>query len=213
MLRILTVMVLLLACVPPAMYAEDPFIDVTAKVAGLVSNNSLSVAVSNVNFTDPAKEIAKFLRVEYTVSGVTGVKTCEEGTTLRLSALAGKTLVVTKATYGDLPDRQDDVIAPGLDLADHAPSVTETAAHAAGDDVTAKLVAKISANALAITVDNTTLGGDPAPGMSKQLVVTYAVGDKEHTVTTAENDELTLPAPDEGSGNLVIRKAKYGPIP
>jgi hypothetical protein len=213
MLRTLASIALFVAFLANSIHAEDPFIDVTAKVAGLASNNSLSVAVSNVNFTDPAKEIAKFLRVEYTISGVKGVKTCEEGSTLRLSALAGKTLLVTKATYGDLPDRQDDVNAAGLDLSGNPPSTADNAANAAGNEVTAKLVSKISTNALAITVDNNTLGGDPAPGLSKQLVVTYVVGGKEHTVTTAENDELTLPAPDEGNGNLVIRKAIYGPIP
>jgi HEAT repeat protein len=58
--------------------------DVTKKVAEIVKAGSLSVEASNSNFGDAAPGIVKELRVEFTVAGVSYVKTVREGETMTL---------------------------------------------------------------------------------------------------------------------------------
>jgi len=68
------------------------------------------------------------------------------------------------------------------------------AQYGAGDqqaDVTDKLAAAVSNNALAIEVSNG-LAGDPAPGKVKELRVTYTLGGEEKTVVSPENQMLQI---------------------
>jgi HEAT repeat protein len=58
--------------------------DVTKKVAEIVKAGSLSVEASNSNFGDAAPGVVKELRVEFTVDGVSYVKTVREGETMTL---------------------------------------------------------------------------------------------------------------------------------
>jgi len=72
-----------------AVYGDLPggaSIDVTKKVAAIVRAGSLSVEASNSNFGDPARGVAKKLRVEYTVDGRLETKTVNEGETLTITA-------------------------------------------------------------------------------------------------------------------------------
>ena len=59
--------------------------DVTADVAAMVENNTLTVVASNDNFGDPAAEVYKRLRVDYTIDGVARRKTVGENRTLTIS--------------------------------------------------------------------------------------------------------------------------------
>jgi hypothetical protein len=77
-------------------------------------------------------------------------------------------------------------------------------------DVKDKVVAAVSDNALSISVDNDTLGGDPANGIAKQLSVTYAVDGASQTVTAPEGQTLTIAKPADGK-TLAITAASYGP--
>ena len=58
---------------------------VRAASAALVTHESLSVAASNDNFGDPAVNIDKKLRVDYTFDGAAKSKTVAEGQTLTIS--------------------------------------------------------------------------------------------------------------------------------
>jgi alpha-L-rhamnosidase len=60
-------------------------------------------------------------------------------------------------------------------------------------EVTALLRKKIKDNSLSVNVNNNALGGDPAFGEVKELVVTYQVGGKEKTVVLNENKKGSFP--------------------
>ena len=59
-------------------------------------------------------------------------------------------------------------------------------------DVTSLLQADVKSNSLAITVNNAAMGGDPALGVKKQLVIEYALGDEKTSTTLAENEALLI---------------------
>jgi hypothetical protein len=59
--------------------------DVTEKVAGKVSGNTLSVKASNDLFGDPANGVQKKLKVDYTFDGKAKSKTVDEDETLTIS--------------------------------------------------------------------------------------------------------------------------------
>jgi len=59
--------------------------DVTAKVAAKIDNDTLTIGASNDNFGDPAENIVKKLRVDYTFDGKAKSKTVGEGEELTIS--------------------------------------------------------------------------------------------------------------------------------
>jgi len=59
-------------------------------------------------------------------------------------------------------------------------------------DVTAHLSEKITENTLLVSVDNDTLGGDPAPGAAKHLVVEYELAGKSQKKTIGEKAWLAI---------------------
>ncbi len=149
--------------------------DVTAQVAGMVTNDSLTVDASNDNFGDPASGVCKLLKVDFKIDGVAGSKSVYERGTLKISpadkpdpnAGASK-LVIRKATYGVLPD--GDTI-----------------------DVTSIITGRIRNSALNFTVSDSDLG-DPAPDESKKLQVDYTLDGKDGSTTVAEGAKMQIPA-------------------
>jgi len=143
--------------------------DVTANVAGMVKDNTLSVEASNDLFGDPAGGVFKKLRVDYTLDGVPASKAVREDEILTLPAdekpLVGK-LVIVKAVYGDLAGT--DVI-----------------------DVTAEVAAMVKDNALTVVPSNQTFG-DPATGVYKRLRVEYTIGGVARRKTVGENRTLAI---------------------
>jgi hypothetical protein len=151
-----------------AVYGDLPdggTVDVTAKVKALVSRNTLSVAATNDNFTDPAEGIVKTLRVDYTVDGKPHSKSVSENETLLIKA-GPQRLLVKKAVYGDLPD-------------------------GSSTDVTASVAATIQDDQLTIAASNDNFG-DPASGIVKKLRVDYTFDGKDHSRTVSENETLTI---------------------
>lgn len=63
----------------------------------------------------------------------------------------------------------------------------------AGRNVTARLQNLVRNNRLDITADNRTMGGDPAPGQSKQLYVAYQYRGRNDSVTVGENARVNIP--------------------
>jgi hypothetical protein len=80
-------------------------------------------------------------------------------------APAGK-LVVTQATYGDLPD-------------------------GAKTDVTGKVADKVNDDSLSIDASNDNFG-DPADGIVKKLTVDYTFDGKEKSKSVNEGETLTI---------------------
>lgn len=78
-------------------------------------------------------------------------------------------------------------------------------------DVTQKLRDAVTNNGLSVVSGND-LAGDPAYNVVKRLRVDYSVGGVERTQTFGEDEAVRLPAPGEGTGPLVIRKAIYGDL-
>jgi len=63
----------------------------------------------------------------------------------------------------------------------------------AGRNVTSRLQDMVRNNRLDITVDNKTMGGDPAPGQSKQLYIAYEYRGRRNSQTVGENGRLNIP--------------------
>jgi len=139
--------------------------DVTAKVAAMVKDDTLSVDATNDNFDDPAVGVAKKLKVDFTLNGKAGSKTVAEDETLFVSAKPSK-IVIVKAVYGDLPD-------------------------GGKTDVTEKVAAKVIGNTLSVKASND-LFGDPAAGTQKKLKVDYTFDGKAKSKTVDEDDTLTI---------------------
>jgi hypothetical protein len=81
-------------------------------------------------------------------------------------------------------------------------------------NVTSRLQSMVSNGSLNLAVNNGTMGGDPAPGMAKQLYVTYSFRGQQQSTSVSENGNLTIPGgyvpgPGNGSG-LRFLQASYG---
>lgn len=148
--------------------------DVTSQVAGMVKNDTLTVAASNDNFGDPASGVCKLLRVDFTIDGVPGSKSVYERGTLKISPAdkanpsqnSGK-LVIRKAVYCDT---DGDSI-----------------------DVTTIIAGMVRNDSLTFTVTNDDLG-DPAPDSSKKLQVDYTFNGKDGSQSVDEGKTLKIPA-------------------
>jgi hypothetical protein len=83
-------------------------------------------------------------------------------------------------------------------------------------DVTGLLNSQIQNGHIGMRVSNDTLGGDPAPGSTKTLLVSYVSGGRPGQITLNENDYLTLGSGGGGGGGypggagLRILRAEYG---
>ena len=148
--------------------------DVTGQVAGMVTNDALTVAASNDNFGDPASGVCKELTVDFTINGVPGSKSVYERGTLKISPAdkpnpsqnSGK-LVIRKAVYGD---------ADGDSI-----------------DVTAIVAGMVRNDSITFTVNDDDLG-DPAPDESKKLQVDYTLNGKDGSQTVDEGKTLKISA-------------------
>ena len=141
---------------------NDKTADVTAKVAAMVKDNSLSAAATKDNFGDPAAGQPKKLKVGYTLEGVYRSKTVDEGETLDISTR----LVIVKAVYGNLAGGKTD-------------------------DVTEQVADLVWKNKLTVKADNETFG-DPAGGVVKKLRVDYLFDGVRKSKTVGENQTLTI---------------------
>lgn len=157
----------------------DASSEVTAQVAGMITNDTLTVDASNDNFGDPASGVCKQLKVDFKFDGVPATKSVYERGTLRISSkdkpdptqTAAPKLVIRKAVYGNLPD---------------------------GDsiDVTTIIAGMIRSNSLTFKVNNDDLG-DPAPDDKKELHIDYTFNGKDDSQTVADGKTLKIPAASE----------------
>ena len=185
---------------PPTMPGRRAY-DVTATLQKLVKNNSLAVRPRNDIFGgDPAPLVSKSLRVRYSIDGANGMVTAQEGAQLEIAAAPGKKLVIEKAVYGVMVSRLDH--RPPGDIA--KTDLTRSM------DVTEILAKAVTHDTLIISAGNDKMGGDPALGLPKRLIVKYTVSGKPHTASADEGETLKIPTIADGEGPIFIVKATWG---
>jgi hypothetical protein len=165
-------------------------VDVTTQLQKMVQDGRLTVQASNAIAGDPADNIVKQLRVDYTLDGKPATRTVEENQTLTLpDASRGEKGVVEvrRAIYGVLPDETAPPLGPRT------------------VDVTDKLRGMVRDNALSVAATND-LAGDPTPLVVKELRVDYTLDGRPYSRTVGENDTLILP-----DGNEAGLAAAEGP--
>ncbi len=127
------------------------FRDVTAVLQADAQDGAFSVAVDNTRFgPDPAPNQVKQLRVSYEIEGAASVRVIGEGAVFNYPADLPRPLAValTAATYA------------AVDGSGSADVLDDLNTRAAGGP-------------FSLTVNNASLGGDPAPGKVKRLRLEY----------------------------------------
>ncbi len=163
---------------------EQPDVaDVTAVLARLLRNGTLTVKADNTLAGDPAPNVVKQLQVDYTLDGQSLSKTIEENQTLKLpeDGRSGRALTIRRARYGIIPLE--------------APEPPQERWR----DVTDKLAGMVHDGALSVVAGNA-LAGDPAPMVVKELRVDYVLNGKSATRTIRENQVLDIPDGMEQGG-------------
>lgn len=182
--------------------AGNRWMDVTATLQNLVSNDRLSIKVNNTDMGgDPAEGQHKDLRVEWEYRGRSQETRLREG------------------DYLNLPEDDGDYHGDyGRDSRDLRIIKARYGAGNRWMDVTNTLQNLVSENRLNVKVNNTNMGGDPADDQHKELEVEWAYHGRRQETRLREGDSLNLPdnarADDGGNypryGDLRIISAKYG---
>ncbi len=158
--------------------STQDYVDLTTKVREIVRDNKVSVPGTNAFAGgDPAVNVPKQMRVEYTIDGKPYSVTVEENETANIPAAdqpAGA-LVITRALYGILPEPAAVPPTP--------PGIA---------DVTEAVRKMVVNNSVSIGATNANFG-DPSPLIVKQLRVEYTLGGKPYVRTVNENDTMALP--------------------
>ena len=171
---------------------EGRFADVTQRLASQIQDNRLELDVNNYTMGgDPADHQRKSLAVWYVFNGHAAVENVPEGGSISLPAEAdffqGR-LRVMRAQYG---------------------------ADFRYFDVTDRLNSLIQNDQLEMRIDNTSMGGDPAPDRPKRLSVVYLFDGAPYRAIVNEHGALELPdggtpIAQNDSANLEILHATYG---
>ncbi len=156
--------------------------DVTTLLNNAIQNDALRLQVTNATMGgDPAPANEKVLEVRYRYQGSSQSATIRENQTLELGGGntgggngGGQALRIISARYGD-----------GFRTT----------------DVTQFLNNNISNNSLRIQVNTGSMGGDPAPGVSKSLQVQYEVNGARRSATVRDGEMLELPGGTGWGGN------------
>lgn len=158
-----------------AQYGADfRYFDVTDRLNSLVQNDQLEMRIDNGSMGgDPAPDRRKRLTVVYLFDGAPYRAIVDEHGALELpnggtpiTANDSGTLEILHATYG---------------------------AEGRRADVTSIVRAAANGNQLLFAVSNGALGGDPAPGLHKNLRVIYRLNGTRYEAVAAEGTTLALP--------------------
>ena len=142
---------------------SDKTLDVTAKVAAMVKDNSLFVEATDAALGTAPGDGPKKLKVGYNIDGLYRSKTVDKGQALDISTH----LVILKAVYGDL-----------------------AGGHTA--DVTDQVSEMVRKNKLSVEATNDNFG-DPASGTPKHMRVDYSIDGVTKSVTVDENQTINIP--------------------
>ncbi len=175
--------------------------DVTSQVSSMIHNNQLNFQVTNDGLGgDPAPGQVKQLRLQ-----VRSERGDVQTMTFRENDIVN--LAITNSGASGWPGSGGK---GGL-------RITQ-AQYGSGNrmrDVTGLLNSQIQNGHIGMRVGNDTLGGDPAPGSTKSLIVSYVSGGRPGQITLGEGDYLTLGGGGgnggyPGGSNLRILRAEYG---
>jgi Domain of unknown function (DUF3395) len=165
---------------------------VTSILKSLVRYDRLSLQVNNETLGgDPAPGKEKELTVRYRYRGQEDEVRVREGEMLNLPASGGG-----QGGYGSFR-----ILTARYGINGNYRNVDGILRSVASND------------GLSIQVNNQTLGGDPAPGREKELVVTYEYRGRRDEARAREGDTLSLGRYGGGGGgygNLRILSATYG---
>ena len=149
-----------------AIESKPKFVDVTAEVKALLAKGITQIPANNeLAGADPALNVVKELRVEYSVNGQAHTETAQENQRLELPANAK----VASAVYGNLPTDAGKTF-----------------------DVTEKLSDMVENGALSVEINNSLVGEDPIYGKPKECRVDYSLDGVRKTMTVAEGDTLAI---------------------
>ncbi|HBF34191.1 TPA: hypothetical protein DDW35_06470 [Candidatus Sumerlaeota bacterium] len=157
-----------------AVYGKFPNggqVDVTKKVAAMVTDGYLRVRASNDYFGDPAFPFIKKLRVNYTLDGKPASVTIDEEQTLILGTkppVPSRNLFVTKAIYGKFPSGEQI-------------------------DITRCLDDWVEGDRLDVEVSDTNFGKFKSNIARKQLRVEYLLNGVKKVKTLGEGQRLEIP--------------------
>lgn len=151
-------------------------VDVTKAVVRMVKRGVRSIPATNDLGGDPASNIPKEMKIDFTVNGVAGSIKVKERQNAELPAGAE----VVRAIYGVNPEQ---AIKP--------PKQSQTV------DITEKLAALVKDGALSVTINNALAGRDPASMIVKELRVEYRYRGMLKRTSVRENGMLMLPETNE----------------
>lgn len=149
--------------------------DVTAILNQQISANSVRMDVTNAAMGgDPAPAVKKSLRVDYSYQD------------------QRRTVIVPEGEQLVLPDSGTSTTMPVFST-QLVILVSEYRARGRSSNVTDLLRQAIRGDQLKMKVDNGTMGGDPHPGMDKELYVRYSYQGREYENFSREGSTIVLP--------------------
>lgn len=187
--------------------AGNSWTDVTDRVRGLVRGEGVDFRVDGEHLGDPLPGVSKTLRVRYVLSGEERTDNFEDLSYVRLgnpSAVAPPLATPAPAptpTGVDRPRPARPGMRPSFPSRMRL-SITK-AEYGEGQrwrDVTELLNQQVTNSGLQLLVNNSSMGGDPAPAVAKRLRVQYLWNGQPMTTEVAENREIVLPANNSGGG-------------
>ncbi|MFN7924484.1 MAG: DUF3395 domain-containing protein [Bryobacteraceae bacterium] len=169
-------------------------IDVTDRVRSLVRDNTVTLTVDIPTLgSDPAPGTLKTLTVHYRLQGAESEVSARDSETLRVPAASSGGFSISDLFKDKLPITQQvpavSTTAPALMIV--------SARYGAGDkwrDVRDRLQGLVSNGKLSATINNQTMGGDPAVGQDKRIEVRYQYNGQTFDVTANEDRTLSLPS-------------------
>ena len=176
--------------------ADNTWVDLTAKLQGMIRGEGLEFRVDGETLGDPLPGVQKTLRVRYVWRGRMQTDNFPDLAQVRLGNPSG----FGGVRPGGNPPGNSGIFGgnrQGREL------TIVRAEYGTGNrwmDVTNLLAGQINGSSLRLTVNNQTMGGDPAPANPKSLRVTYSWRGAERLVTVPENSDLQLPETGAPSG-------------
>lgn len=193
-----------------AMYgAEGHFADVTGLLNSNIQNGEISIPVNNATMGgDPAYDRPKLLRVWYRFDGRDAEITVNEKGVLNLPEPGFGQADRRDSDERDYRHDGDRDFARG-----HGLRILRADYGVEGRfaDVTQRLASQIQGNRLTFSVNNYTMGGDPADHQRKTLTIWYVFNGRAGVESADEGETISLPADrDYFQGRLRVMRAQYG---
>ncbi len=179
---------------------RDRFNDVKGRLDSMIQNNTLRVVVNNANLgMDPAPANKKMLRVSYQWQGQTFQASADENGTLTIPDAAAAAQINSNYPQTNYPAATTTTNSSSGGFFGGLSQVSGlrilSATYGSGNrviDVTNMLNSRVQNNSLSLSVNNETMGRDPAVGADKVLQVTYELNGNRQQVSVNEGKSLRI---------------------